>query len=44
LLWPSIITRVALEAAKSAEAIALEIVDTKVRQPANTRATVSAAV
>jgi hypothetical protein len=36
---PSIITHVALEAAKTAEAVALEILDTEVRSLASTRAT-----
>jgi hypothetical protein len=36
---PSIVTRKALETAKAAETIALEILDTVVRQLASTRAT-----
>jgi hypothetical protein len=36
---PSILTRETLEAAKAAEAVALEILDTAVRQLARTRAT-----
>ena len=36
---PNIITHVAFEAAKTAEAVALEILDTEVRWLANTRAT-----